>query len=109
MELDDKAFKSITFFGKCYIAKHVMMIRRHPKSAGEELVHVQLIKTLPRQMKRLTPSGAEVLGLSCLSAPELLEQAGAITLEENFQSKQNFRPRIVHCKWAVDRSPINAT
>ncbi|MCY4149944.1 MAG: hypothetical protein OXF73_11485 [Gammaproteobacteria bacterium] len=109
MELDDKTFKSITFFGKCYIAKHVMMIRRHLKSAGEELVHVQLIKTLPRQMKRLTPSGAEVLGLSCLSAPGLLEQAGAITLEENFQSKQNFRPRIVHCKWAVDRSPINAT
>ena len=34
MELDEKTFKSITFFGKRFTARHVAMIRDHLKAAG---------------------------------------------------------------------------
>ncbi len=77
MEFDEKTFKSITFFGKRFTARHIAMIRNHLKAADEGLTRPQLAKTVPRQMKWLwlTPSGKPRFS-ACLAAMELLEEKG---------------------------------
>jgi len=86
MELDEKTFKSITFFGRRFTARHVATIRRLLEDAGEGLTRTRLARAMARQMKWLTPSGKPRFS-ACLSALELLEQQGVITLPEKRQSK----------------------
>ena len=48
MKLDDKTFKSITFFSKRFTAKHVRMIQHHLEAAGQGLTRTELAKTVAR-------------------------------------------------------------
>ena len=105
MELDEKTFKSITFFGKRFSTRQVRMIRDHLESAGQGLTRTELAKTAAWQMKWLTPSGKPRYS-ACLSAMELLEEKGVITLPEKRQSKQQHAPRIIDHEWAIDGPPI---
>ena len=100
MELDEKTFKSITFFGKRFTAKHVRMVQHHLEAAGQGLA-----RTVARQIKWLTPSGKPRYS-ACLSAMELLEEQGVIVLPGKRQSKPR-APRIVYHEWAIDGPPVN--
>ena len=107
MKLDDKTFKSITFFSKRFTAKHVRMIQHHLEAAGQGLTRTELAKTVARQMKWMTPSGKPRFS-ACLSVLELLEQQGVITLPEKRQSRSQYNSRIVHHEWAIDGPPVHA-
>lgn len=105
MKLDDKTFRSITFFGKRFTARHIAGIRKQVEAAGMGLTRTQLAKKVARQMKWLTPSGNPRYS-ACLSMLEILEQKGVLALPEKRQDRQHFGPRIVHHEWAVDGPPV---
>ncbi len=110
MELDDKTFKSITFFGRRFTARRIAMIRQ-TLAASPGLTRKELAKAIAAKMGWRNPDGRPKF-MACLGALELLERQGVIELPAKRQSQRRAGPRKIHWEWALDgpavRAPLGA-